>query len=94
MKLQKRVITYEDVSIDANELVSLKEAAAMLDTTVTDMELAIAKDAFTVIIDTYTNRRYLLRSEIEEGRALRARNLAAVEEVEKALNTIFKGATP
>jgi hypothetical protein len=72
MRLQKRVITYEDVSIDANELVTIREASEMLGIGLAGVRSAIARDAFTEIVDVDAvergrryNARYLLRSEVE-----------------------------
>jgi hypothetical protein len=78
MKLQKRVITYEDVSIDANELVTIREASEMLSISLAGVRSAIARDAFTEIIDVEAiernrryNARYLVRSEVEAAAAAR-----------------------
>jgi hypothetical protein len=78
MRLQKRVITYEDVSIDANELVTIREASEMLGISLAGVRSAIARDAFTEIIDVEAiernrryNARYLVRSEVEAAAAAR-----------------------
>jgi hypothetical protein len=72
MRLQKRVISYVDVSVDANELVTIREASEMLGIGLAGVRSAIARDAFTEIIDVDAvernrryNARYLLRSEVE-----------------------------
>jgi hypothetical protein len=72
MRLQKRVISYVDVSVDANQLVTIREASEMLGIGLAGVRSAIARDAFTEIIDVDAvernrryNARYLLRSEVE-----------------------------
>jgi hypothetical protein len=76
MRLQKRVTTYEDVSIDANELVTIREAAEMLGMGLSGVRGAIDRRVFTEIIDLDAiernrryNARYLLRSEVEAAAA-------------------------
>jgi hypothetical protein len=76
MRLQKRTIIYEDVSIDANELMTIREASQMLGIGLAGVRSAIARDAFTEIIDVDAiernrryNARYLLRSEVEAAAA-------------------------
>lgn len=72
MRLQKRVVTYEDISIDANELVTIREASEMLGMGLSGVKSAIDRGVFTEIVDQDAiernrryNARYLLRSEVE-----------------------------
>jgi len=69
MHLHKRVLTYVDVTIDANELITLNEAARILGISIPAVSNAIAYGRFTEIVDTDAqdrryNRRFLLRSEV------------------------------
>ncbi len=76
MRLQKRVITFEDISIDANELLTLREASEALGMGLSGVKSAIDRGRFTEIIDVDAiergrryNARYLLRSEVEAAAA-------------------------
>lgn len=76
MRLQKRVTTYEDISIDANELLTIREASEMLGMGLPGVKSAIDRGRFTEIIDVDAiernrryNARYLLRSEVEAAAA-------------------------
>jgi hypothetical protein len=76
MRLQKRVTTYEDISIDANELMTIREASEALGMGLSGVRAAIERRVFTEIIDADAiernrryNARYLLRSEVEAAAA-------------------------
>jgi hypothetical protein len=78
MRLQKRVTTFEDISIDANELLTLREASEILSMGLSGVKSAIDRGRFTEIIDVDAiergrryNARYLLRSEVEAAAAER-----------------------
>jgi hypothetical protein len=78
MRLQKRVVSYEDIDINANELLTIREASEMLGMGLSGVKSAIDRGVFTEIIDVDAiernrryNARYLLRSEIEAAMAKR-----------------------
>ena len=78
MRLQKRVVSYEDISIDGNELLMLREAAAMLKLGINSLIGQIDRGNFTEIRDADAvdsgrryNTRFLLRAEVEEAAAKR-----------------------
>ncbi len=93
MRLQKRVVCYEDVSIDADELVTIEEASDLLGISIASTRYALTH-RFTEIVDIDTNTYYALRSEINRYLALKAQSLVTFEELEATLNAIFKGETP
>jgi hypothetical protein len=93
MRLQKRVVSYEDVSIDADELVTVEEASDLLGISIASMRYALTH-GFTEIVDVDTNTYYALRSEINRCLVLQAHSLVTFEELEATLNAIFKGETP
>jgi len=73
MRLQKRVITYEDFDINYNQLLTMKEAAAALGIKVRGLAGLIDRDTLTEIVDAdaiergrnYTIR-FVLKDEVEE----------------------------
>ena len=72
MRLQRRVVTYEDFDISANELLSLREAADMLGIQLPGIAGLIDRGTLTEIRDAdaierkrrYTTR-FVLREEVE-----------------------------
>ena len=72
MHLQKRVITYEDFNINANELLTMREAAEKLNIKLSGLRGIVDRGTLTEIVDKDAidrNRRYsirfVLRNEIE-----------------------------
>jgi hypothetical protein len=72
MHLHKKIITYQDIDVNANELITIREAATLLHLSIPGLANAIARGRFTEIVDIDAgngrhNRRFLLRSEVEVG---------------------------
>ena len=70
--MQKRVITYEDFNINANELLTMRDAAEMLNIKLSGLRGIVDRGTLTEIVDKDAidrNRRYsirfVLRNEIE-----------------------------
>jgi hypothetical protein len=71
MRYQIKKVDYEDIDINDDQLISLKEAAEQLEMTLPGLISAINRGQFTEIIDsnakTNYSRRFLLRSEVAEA---------------------------
>lgn len=69
MRLQKRVVSYEDVDLKAEDVLTISEAARLLDMTIQGLGAAINRGQLTEIVDpdaiTQQGRRFVLRSEVE-----------------------------
>jgi len=78
--LQIRRVTYEDIELDPGDVVSMREAADILDMTTQGVGSAMNRERLTELVDPDASlakqRRYLLRSEVEE---LAARKRRAAE---------------
>jgi hypothetical protein len=78
--LQVRRVTYEDIEVDPGDVVSMREAADILDMTTQGVGSALNRERLTELVDPDAsmakNRRYLLRREVEE---LAARKRRAAE---------------
>jgi hypothetical protein len=78
--LQVRRVTYEDIQIDPGDVVSMREAADILDMTTQGVGSALNRERLTELVDPDASkakqRRYLLRSEVED---LAARKQRAAE---------------
>ena len=84
--LRMRKITYENRDFEVKELMTIKSAAERLNMTIDAVISAVARGLFTELVDPHAvnpfkNRRFLLRSEVEEMAERRAR-AAALEGVE------------
>jgi hypothetical protein len=69
--LQKRVVTYEPITIERADLVTLAEAVRITGLTSPGLIRAVERGQLTEIIDTdagYHGRRLLLREEVERFR--------------------------
>jgi len=89
MRLQKRVIVYEDISINANELLMLREAAAMLKLGINSLMGLMDRGRFTEIRDADAieggrryNTRFLLRAEVEAEARQRAEDKDSSKETQ------------
>ena len=69
MKLQKRVVLYEDVEVEADDVLGISEAAGILGMTIQGLGAAINRGQLTEIVDPDAvapqGRRFVLRSEVE-----------------------------
>ena len=69
MRLQKRVVFYEDVDLEAEDVVAISEAARLLGMTIQGVGAAINRGQLTEIVDpdaiTQQGRRFVLRAEVE-----------------------------
>jgi hypothetical protein len=64
---KKKVVTYEPIEIDRNELVTKAEAARMTGMTLQGINSAVARGGFTEIVDEeapYHGRYLLLKEEV------------------------------
>lgn len=81
VRLRVRKIEYEDREFEREEIVTLTEAAEVLGMTVDAVISAIRTGRFTEVLDPdaihkFKNRRFMLRSEVEEAAELRAKAAA------------------
>ena len=78
MILQQRVISYEDVEIKPEEVMSLKEVSQVLEISIEGASSLVDRGRLTELVDPdalsrFKNRRFALRSEVEELAARRKR---------------------
>ena len=76
--LQVRKISYEDQEFERDEIMTVTEAAQALGITVDAVISAVRVGKFTEVVDPdaahpFKNRRFMLRWEVEEEAARRAR---------------------
>lgn len=68
--LQIREVTYREIEIDPGDVVSMREAADILDMTTQGVGSALNREQLTELVDPDASkakeRRYLLRKEVEE----------------------------
>ncbi len=79
MAYKKRVTTYVEVDVQPGELVTLADAAKMLDMSMPGLIRAIERGALTEIIDEeagYHGRRLLLPAEVERFKRERREEVA------------------
>lgn len=77
-QLQKRVVGYETVSVEADDLLSLSQAAQVMGLTIPGVIAAIQRGELTELVDPNAEyqqqgRRFVLREEVEAGAEARGR---------------------